>query len=122
MLGFYSLAQAGVGMEAKTDRRIQLDHELGESGADSAARSLVAPEDPDAGVGTGADGRRNVSRRHSPPVVLLLLQTCHYQRKDSPVEALTLSPEPLWCEKKEKGKKGRQREAGRNKLNMRGRK
>lgn len=73
-------------MEAKRGRRIQLDVI-----AESAARGLVAPEDPDVGVGgIGADGRPR-----SPPLVLLLLRTCHYQRKDSPVEALTLSPEAL---------------------------
>ncbi len=90
-------------MEVNTGRRIQLDRKFGESGADSAARGLAAPEDPDVGLGIGADGRCNVSK--PPPPVLLLLQTCHYQRKDSPVEALTLSPEPLGGdrEKKEKG-------------------
>lgn len=87
-------------MEANIGRRIQLDHEFGESGAESAARGLVAPEDPDAGLGTGDDGRGDVST--PPPPVLLLLQTCHYQRKDSPVEALTLSPEPLGGDRGEK--------------------
>lgn len=89
-------------MEANTGRRVQLDREFG---ADSAARGLVAPEDPD----VGADGRGDVSkpRPPPPPPVLLLLQTCYYQRKDSPVEALTLSPEPLWGERGErKGEQG----------------
>ncbi len=85
-------------MEANTDRRIQLDRDFDESGADSGPHGFVAPEDPDVVVGAGADGRENVSKPPSPPV-LLLLQTCHYQRKDSPVEALTLSPEPLGCDR-----------------------
>lgn len=56
-------------IEAKMGRRIQLDRI-----AESAARGLVAPEDPDVGVGsTGADGRGNVSRPRSPLLVLLLL-------------------------------------------------
>lgn len=88
-LGVHSQAQAGFGMEANIHCR------FGESGADPAARGVVAPEDPDGGVGTGADGRGDVSKPPPPALLLLLLQTCHYQRKDSPVEALTLSPEPL---------------------------
>lgn len=54
--------------------------EFGGSGEDRARRGQVALEDPAQDVGAGA-----------PP----LLHTCHYQRKDSPGEALTLSPEPL---------------------------
>lgn len=81
-------------MEVNIGYRIQLDPEFVDSGADSASCGLVAPEDPDAGVGTGADGRGNDSK---PPPSVPLLQTCHYQRKDSPVEALTLSPELCVC-------------------------
>lgn len=99
MLGVRSQAPAAVGMEGNAGRRVQPDREFGESRADSLSRRVAAPGgsglgDPDAGEGDGTDGRGNVSKAHSPPPVLLL-QTCHYQRKDSPVEALTLSPEPL---------------------------
>lgn len=93
VLGVHSQAQAEVGMEANVGHRIQLDRDFGESGAGSG---LDAPENPDASVDAGADGRGNVSKPPPPPPpVLLLVQTCYYQRKDSPVEALTLSPEPL---------------------------
>lgn len=54
--------------------------EFGGSGEDHARRGQAALEDPGQDVGAGAPH---------------LLHTCHYQRKDSPGEALTLSPEPL---------------------------
>lgn len=123
MLGVHSQAPAGVGIEESTGCRIQPDREFGESGADSASRCVAAHGgaglgDPDAGEGTGTDEKGNVSKAHSP-LPFLLLQTCHYQRKDSPVEALTLSPEPLGCDRgKKKGETGRQRKAGRNKGNV----
>lgn len=113
VLGVHSQAQAEVGMEVNVGHRIPLDRDFGESGADSG---LDAPENPDAGVDAGADGRGNVSKPPPPPpppvLLLLLVRTCHYQRKDSPVEALTLSPEPLGGDRggNGKGKKGRQRE------------
>lgn len=72
---------------------------------------MVAPEGSDACVHSGTDGVGNVSNLHSPP--LSLQQTCYYQRKDSPVEAFTLSPEPLESEGEDRnGGMGRQRESG----------
>lgn len=83
--------------------------EFGGSGEDRARRGQVALEDPGRDAGAGV-----------PP----LLHTCHYQRKDSPGEALTLSPEPL-----HHGDRGtiteetpRQRKQGQIKGNMTGRK
>lgn len=119
VLGFHSQAQAGVGVEANTDRGTHPDRESGESGAGCAARGAVAP---DAGVGTGARRRGDVPRPRSPPLVLLLLRTCHYQRKDSPVEALTLSPEPLWSDGGREIKRAGTGKQGGIKGNMRGRK
>lgn len=65
---------------------------FGESGADFAP-----PEGTEEEAGAGVGGRGDVSEPPPPVLFFLLLlpQTCHYQRKDSPVEALTLSPEPL---------------------------
>lgn len=117
VLGDYSQAQAEVGMEANVGHRIQLDRDFGESGADSG---LDAPENPDAGVDAEADGRGNVSKPPPPPV-LLLVRTCHYQRKDSPVEALTLSPEPLGGDRGGNGRGKRQAKGG-IQGNIRGRK
>lgn len=79
--GAHAQAQAEVGMEANTGRRTQHHCEFGESGADPTPRCFDAREDP----------HQNVCAL----VLVRLFQTCHYQRKDSPVEALTLSPEPL---------------------------
>lgn len=107
-------------METNTDHRIQVHREFGESRADPAPRGLVAPEDPHQNVGAGADGRENVSK--ALPPVLLLLHTCDYQRKDSPVEALTLSPEPL-CGDKRRHERGNDHAKGsREKGNVRGKK
>lgn len=115
VLGVHSQAQAEVGMEANVGHRIQLDRDFGESGADSG---LDAPENPDAGVDAGADGRGNVSKPPPPPpppvLLLLLVRTCHYQRKDSPVEALTLSPEPLGGDRGGKTERGKKAGKGRN--------
>ena len=95
-----------------TGRRIQLDRDFGESG-----------EDPD--VCAGADGRGKVLEPHPPPLppppALFLHQTCHYQRKDSPVEALTLSPEPLGGDEEGRNGAGKGKQGG-NKGNMKGRK
>lgn len=100
-------------MEANFGCWIHLDCDFGESCADSATCGLVAP---DACMGSGADVKRNVSELHSRPV----LQTCYYQRKDSPVGAFRLSPEPLESDgEKRKEEMGRQREAPKHKGNMR---
>lgn len=109
--------QSQAPLEVNTGCEIQVDCEFGESAADSVPPGLVVPEEPDACVGTGADGRGCISKPHSPPPVLLLLhQTCHYQRKDSPVEALILSPEPLGGDEEERtGKEAGKGKQGGNK-------
>lgn len=84
-LGAHAQAQAEVGMEANAGRRMQHHREFGESGADPSPRRFHALEDP----------HQNVCAR----LLVRLFRTCHYQRKDSPVEALTLSPEPLGGDK-----------------------
>lgn len=84
-LGAHAQAQAEVGMEANAGRMTQHHREFGESGADPSPRHLDALEDP----------HRNVCAL----LLVRLFRTCHYQRKDSPVEALTLSPEPLGGDK-----------------------
>lgn len=123
VLGVHSQAQAEVGMEANVGHRIPLDRDFGESGADSG---LDAPENPDAGVDAGADGRGNVSKPPPPPpppvLLLLLVRTCHYQRKDSPVEALTLSPEPLGGDRGGKTERGKRQAKGGIQGNIRGKK
>lgn len=118
-LGVHSQAQAGLGVEADIGRRFQLDGEFGES--DAGPGGLLAPEDPHQSGGAGGDGRYNVSE--PPPPDLLLVLTCRYQRKDSPVEALTLSPEPL--DGDQGGRKGEMsgpREAWRDKRKYKGKK
>lgn len=88
--GLHSHALAGVGMEANAEHRVESSY----SGADYVALGFVAPE---------VDEKGRVSKPQAPPSILLHHDTCHYQRKDSPVEALILSPEPLGCEGKAKG-------------------
>lgn len=61
-------------------------------GPDSVTHQVVAPEHKGLCLGSGDDGKGNAGLR-SPPASLLL--TCEDQRKDSPAEAFTLSPEPL---------------------------
>lgn len=105
MLGVHSQAPARVRVDVNTGHKIQLDQDFGESCADSVARGLVAPPggwfgpsgfgDHAAAVGSVAGGWWDFSKPCSPPPPVLVLQTCHYQRKDSPVEAPTLSPEVL---------------------------
>lgn len=92
-------------MEAKSDCWIQL-----EFGADSVAHCVFAPGDAD--FGTEDDGRGNV-RLHVPP--LSFLQTCDNQRKDSPVGAFILSPEPLGGDEEDREETTKQGEKGRKK-------
>lgn len=104
MCDVQSQAYAGLGKEANCGCRIQLECDPGES------EDHAPPNDSHQNAGAGDDCRENVS---NPPPPDLLPHTCQYQRKDSPVEALILSPEPLEGSDREmKGEMARQRKAG----------
>lgn len=101
VLDSHSQASAHVGMQWNAGHWTQVDCR---TDVYPMARSSVAPLDgqfvpcsafgvPGVGEVAVTEVRGNASLPQPPPPVLL--QTCHYQRKDSPVEALTLSPEPL---------------------------
>lgn len=108
MCDVQSQAYVGLGKEANCGCRIQLECDSGES-EDHAPLGLVAPDNSHQNAGAGDDCMENVS--NPPPD--LLPHTCQYQRKDSPVEALMLSPEPLEGSDREmKGEMARQRKAG----------
>lgn len=106
MCDVQSQAYAGLGKETNCGCRIQLECDSGES------QGLVASDDSHQNAGAGDDRREKVLNPPPPPPVLLS-HTCQYQRKDSPVEALILSPEPLEGSDREmKGEMARQRKAG----------